>query len=103
MEVSAGPLMMAELRKIEGKYVMLSEISQRKTNTTWFHLYVESKKQNKQTKLKQTHTYKEQFDICHIGCCLERRVEKVKRLRSTNCQLSKWSLRCKIQHREYSQ
>ena len=25
---------------------MLSEISQRKTNTVWFHLYVEFKKQN---------------------------------------------------------
>ena len=24
--------------------IMLSEISQRKTNTIWFHLYVESKK-----------------------------------------------------------
>ena len=27
---------------------MLSKISQRKTNTVWFHLYVETKKQNKQ-------------------------------------------------------
>ena len=27
--------------------IMLSEISQRKTNTVRFHLYVESKKQNK--------------------------------------------------------
>ena len=31
------------------KGIMLSEISQRKTNAIWFHLYVESKKQNKQT------------------------------------------------------
>ena len=27
---------------------MLSELSQRKTNTIWSHLHVESKKQNKQ-------------------------------------------------------
>ena len=27
--------------------LMLSEISQRKTNTVWYHLYVESKKYNK--------------------------------------------------------
>ena len=27
--------------------IMLSEISQTKTNTIWFHIYVESKKQNK--------------------------------------------------------
>ena len=39
---------------------MLSEISQRKTITVWFHLYVESKKQNTQTKQKQSHRYKEQ-------------------------------------------
>ena len=26
--------------------IMFSEISQRKTNTMWFHLYVESKEQN---------------------------------------------------------
>ena len=38
---------------------MLSEISQTKTNTLWFHLYVESKKQNKwtnRTKQKQRNT-----------------------------------------------
>ena len=27
--------------------IMLSEISQKKTNTVWHHLYVESKKYNK--------------------------------------------------------
>ena len=43
---------------------MLSEISKRKTNTVWYHLYVESKKYNKlvnKTKKKQTHTYREQI------------------------------------------
>ena len=29
--------------------IMLS-VSQRKTNSVWFHLYVESEKQNKETK-----------------------------------------------------
>ena len=43
--------------------VMLSEISQRKTNTVQYHLYVESKKYNKLvniTKKKQTHRRREQ-------------------------------------------
>ena len=31
---------------IDLEVVMLSEISQRKTNTIWFHLYVKCKKQN---------------------------------------------------------
>ena len=45
---------------MDPKGIMLSEISQ--TNTTWFHLYVQSKKQNKrtnQTEHKQTHRYRE--------------------------------------------
>ena len=29
------------------KGVMLGEINQRKTDTVWYHLYVESKKENK--------------------------------------------------------
>ena len=43
--------------------IVLSEISQRKTNTVWHCLYVESKKYNKLvniTKKKQTHRYREQ-------------------------------------------
>ena len=43
--------------------IMLSEISQRKTNTVWYHLYVESKKYNRlvnMTKKKQTHRCREQ-------------------------------------------
>ena len=46
------------------KGVMPSEISQRKTNTVWYHLYVESKKKiqqiNEYKKRKQTHRYREQ-------------------------------------------
>ena len=43
--------------------IMLSEISQRKTNTVWYHLCVESKKYNKLVnirKKKQTHKYRDQ-------------------------------------------
>ena len=45
--------------------IMLSEISQRKTNTIWFHLYVESKTQNKQNRNK--HRYREQTYSCKVG------------------------------------
>ena len=48
-----------------------SEISQRKTNTVWYHLHAESKRHNKLmniTKKKQTHRYREQTR----GYCGER-------------------------------
>ena len=38
---------------------MLREINEKKTNTIWFHLYVEYEKTNKQQ--NQTHKYKEQI------------------------------------------
>ena len=55
--------------ELEG--IMLSEINQRKTNTEWFYLYVESKK-TKQTKTnitrqKQSPRYREQTDGCQKG------------------------------------
>ena len=43
--------------------IMLSEISQRKTNTVWYNLYVESKKYNKLVnvvKQRQNHRYRQQ-------------------------------------------
>ena len=43
--------------------IMLSEISQRKTNTVCYHLHGKSKKYNKLvniTRKKQTHRYREQ-------------------------------------------
>ena len=40
--------------------IMLNEKSQRKTNTVWYHLIVESKKLVNAIKWKQTHRYKEQ-------------------------------------------
>ena len=42
---------------------MLSEINQTKTNTVWYHLYVESKKiiqMNVYAKQKQTHRHRKQ-------------------------------------------
>ena len=40
---------------------MQGEICHRKTNTVWFHLYVESEKQNKwNIKEKQSYRYREQ-------------------------------------------
>ena len=45
------------------KGIMLSEISQRKISTVWYHLYVSYKKYNKlvnETKKKQTYTCREQ-------------------------------------------
>ena len=41
--------------------IMLSEISQRKIDTIWFHLYAVSKEQTEQTNQKQTHKYNGQF------------------------------------------
>ena len=49
---------------------MLSEISQRKTNTEWLYLYVKSKKQNKWTsitKQKQAHKYRKQMSDWQTG------------------------------------
>ena len=49
-------------RKLEG-IIMLHEITQRKTNTVCFPLYVESTKQNQYmniTEEKQTYKYREQ-------------------------------------------
>ena len=42
--------------------IMLSEISQRKTNAVWYQLYVESKKtqQTSEYNKKETHRYREQ-------------------------------------------
>ena len=42
----------------------ISEINSRKTNTVWFHIYVESRKQSKWTnmkKQKQNYRYREQM------------------------------------------
>ena len=45
------------------------------------------KKQNKQTKQRQIHRYREQTDGCHRGGVIRGLVKKVKELRTTN-----WSL-----------
>ena len=45
---------------------------------------MESKKQNKQTKEKQTHRYREQTDGCQIRGGLRDWVKKVKELKNTD-------------------
>ena len=52
--------------KMDLEGTMLSERSQTKTNTVWFHLYVDSRKQNKWTniaKQKQSYGYRGQIDV----------------------------------------
>ena len=46
--------------------IMLSEISQIKTNTMWFHLYTESKRQNKWINRK-SYRHREQTGGCQRG------------------------------------
>ena len=65
--------------------IILSEITQ--TEKDKYHiisLSEESKEQNKQTKQKQTHRYKEQTDSCQRGGVLGVLGEKVEGLRGTN-------------------
>ena len=66
---------------------MLSEISQKKTNTVCYHLYVESKKQNKLVsiaKQKQTHRYRELTCGYQWGEGKKERQNRVMELRDTN-------------------
>ena len=61
---------------VDLEMIILSEVRQRKTNTTWYHLYVESKKMiqmNFFTKQKQTHRLREQI----YGYWGERRRDKL--------------------------
>ena len=54
--------------KKNGILPMLSEIIQRSTATIQFHLYIESKKQNKWIHIiKQTDRYREQRGACQMG------------------------------------
>ena len=55
---------------VELEGIMLREISQRKTNTACYHLYVESRIQSKQMNManqKQTHGSREQTGGFHWG------------------------------------
>ena len=73
---------------------MLNEISQRKTNTIWFCLYVESEKQNKQNRNKLIDT--ENILIKAAG-------ERGKGIKKCRSVVAEQSQGCKVQHREYSQ
>ena len=71
---------------IDLECIMLSEINQRKTNTIWFHSYVESKNTNI-TRQKQTNRYREQKVSCQKRGGWGRRVNRWGRLRDINFQL----------------
>ena len=67
--------------------ITLSEISQRKTNTVWSHLYVESTKSNTLvniTQKKQAHRYREQGSGCPWGEEMEEEQLKGRGVRGTN-------------------
>ena len=67
--------------------VILRKISHRKTNTIRFHLYMDSKKQNKWTnirKQKETHRYREQTGGCQSGEVWGDEWTRWGRLRGTN-------------------
>ena len=69
--------------------IMLSEIK-RKTNTVWFHIYVECKKQNKWTnitKQKKSYRYIEQTGGGQRGGGWEEERNRWGRLRGTRSQL----------------
>lgn len=82
---------------------MLSEIRQRKTNTVLFHLYVESKKQNK-------HTYRNRVINTENKPVLQRKAgrgmdepgERDWEEQTSNYEMNK-SQGWKLQHRVYSQ
>ena len=63
--------------------IMLSEISQRKTNTIWLHLYEESKQQTNIAKQKQTHRYREKTSGCQRGQWPGEEWNKWRRLKGT--------------------
>ena len=69
--------------------IMLSEVSQWKTNTKWFHLYMEYEKQNKWTnitKQKQTQRHREQTGGFQRGGVGGDEWNRWERLRGTNFQ-----------------
>ena len=68
--------------------IVLSEISQRKTNTVWLQLCVEYKKQNKWTKIiQQSYRYWEQIGGCQRGNGWGMNETCKERLRGMNFQL----------------
>ena len=69
--------------------IMLNEISQKKTNTIWYHLYVECKKHNKlvnitKKKKKQTQRYREEISGYHWGEGRRERKYRGMGIRGTN-------------------
>ena len=53
--------------QMDPESMILSEISQRKTNTIWFHSYVISNEQSKLTKQRQTHRQTAGWQLWGVG------------------------------------
>ena len=69
---------------------MLSEISQRKTNTMWYQLSVESKEYNKLvniTKQMQTHSYREQASGYQWGEGKKKGQYRDRGAKGSNCEI----------------
>ena len=67
---------------MDSEVIMLNEMSDKKTNTEWYHLYVDSKKCNKLvniTKKEQTYWYIEQTSGYQFGGGLIQEWESGKR------------------------
>ena len=79
--------------------IMLSEISQRKTNTVCYQLYVEYKEKNRSRLIQRTNRWLSEWWVSGDMGEIDKRG-----LTSTNFQLKvNKSWQCNVQHREYSQ
>ena len=81
--------------------IMQSKISQRKINTVWFHLYVETKKTNKWASItkQESQRYRQQTSGCQRGEGWGEERSRWGRLRSINSQLqNKWitGMKCTV-------
>ena len=82
--------------------IMISEISQRKTNTIWSHLYVDPKKQRNKTKWQQIDTQKK-YVLVRGEEFGEGKIGKVNLEVQTSSYKINKSQGCNIQHKEYGQ
>ena len=82
--------------------IMISEISQRKTNTIWSHLYVDSKKQRNKTKWQQIDTQKK-YVLVRGEEFGEGKIGKVNLEVQTSSYKINKAQGYNIQHKEYGQ
>ena len=74
------------------KGIMLSEISQRKTNTVQSHLYVETKHNKNTTKKSQPNSLEKRFGVATSWGVGVRGLEKGGQKVQTSCLEGKWVL-----------